>query len=66
MMGKVILTFLMLNTVFLIGYSVGRRMGLKQGEKQGYNQGKALLRLKANTSRTCPICNKTASGVTRN
>ena len=59
MIGKIILVFIVVNTVFLIGFAVGRRIGRVQGEKIGYKESKSILRLKANTQSRCPICNHT-------
>lgn len=58
MIGKIIIAFIGVNTIFLIGYSVGRRIGKKQGEQIGYKESKSILRLRANTLPNCPICNQ--------
>ncbi|QNO16520.1 hypothetical protein HYG86_17945 [Alkalicella caledoniensis] len=58
MTEKIILAFMAINTIFLVGYAVGRRVGRAQGEKVGYQESKSILRLKANTQAHCPICNQ--------
>ncbi|SES77114.1 hypothetical protein SAMN03080614_10074 [Anaerobranca gottschalkii DSM 13577] len=58
MFEKIIIIFISVNTIFLLGYALGRRIGKAQGEKIGYQESKTVLRMKANIFSQCPICNQ--------
>lgn len=57
MIEKIIIVFIGINSIFLMGYALGRKIGKSQGEKIGYKESKSILRLRANTLPHCPICN---------